>query len=200
MKPPSQHDFTDLALHAGQITGQLPALHAELRARWLVAKKDGWPSSSLSEGGRTSHEIDPITGESIPLPTYSDPTGTAATEAPDRDADAITLINAHRLLKDADALLRSAHGLFLKALRPPTEVADEDHPDDPGCRSCRRRRRPGDQTQRVYEESFRDGLCHFCYGWFTDCGQLPAMDVLKDRHEGKRIAANRMPPRQEQTA
>ncbi len=189
----SADDFQGLANHVTQAASQLPALQVELRARWRTAAADGYPTSSMGGHGRPSHELDPATGESVPLPNYSDRTGETATTEPTRDQDAQTLHNAWKLLQQADAALRSAQGLLTKALHPPEKLEDT-KPEDPGCESCRRMRRPSDPDQRVWEVTYRESLCEWCWHWNQESGVWPAMDVLKDRKlYGKTITADRLP-------
>lgn len=171
------------------LAGDLPGLYTELRARWLYAKPDGYPRASMSDRSAASHETDPATGLSVPLPVYSDPTGDTATTEPGRDEDASVMADCYRLLRDADNALRSAHGRMIHALHPSVELGE---PDDLGCASCRRLRSKANPERRVWEPTYVGQLCRWCSGWNTECGQWPPLAVIRDHHDGKRINVNRM--------
>jgi len=172
--------FEALAFEIQKTSGQLPMLQAELVARYLSTAKDGFPTSSMGSGSRPSTDKD---GE--PLPTYSDRTGATAVSDPHDDPDGSALLQAWSHLRDADAALRACHGSLLARLRPPAAPEPEET-GDPGCRSHRRVRRPGGDG-RMFEDTMRDSMCPFCYGWTVSTGAWPSVEILELKRDGKTI-------------
>lgn len=158
----------------------------------------GYPartSGATNNGGRNPITTDP-----------TDPTDRGATvqlTGPERAAEAALAGDIDQALADRDAIAHHAHQARVhleavaKVLAPyqrpaPRKPAQDDAPDD-WCTSCYRDNhhhtpvtlRPGRGGKPP--APYHVGLCKWCGDFKNAHGRLPSLEILRHRHQGKRI-------------
>lgn len=154
--------------------GQLGDILARLDDAWarLHEQEPGYPSTTIGAGGSS---------------------GTTLTQ-PERLANRIHHDPAIRDLATLDRATRHLYANVadiygvVTAWGQPTRHAqptDDDGTEGPGpdwCRSCWR-------DDRHCEPVRAAGLCRWCADWNLANGQLPPVEILRARHQGRRITS-----------
>lgn len=123
----------------------------------------------------------------------SDPTGTVAATAADRGCDPQHHRRLRQLLDQlattsrlvVDLLAQTNPALTVRPVRP----LDDTVADDGWCISCHRDDR---WCEPISDNYTAKKLCRWCGDFAGAHGFLPPVDILRDRHQGKRITKQRV--------
>lgn len=117
----------------------------------------------------------------------ADPTGNISHSEPDHHREFKKLLE--RIASDAAQITALVNATNPALTTRPTIKLDESVADDGWCVSCHRDDR---MCEPVSERYSGKGWCRWCGDWHHAHGFLPPIDILRDRHRGKRISKQRV--------
>lgn len=153
----------------------------------------GQPGAANYEGDQVSGHTTVVDDRGIPMPALSDPTGETAIRR-DRAAADLRELDRHMAAMHRHA----TQAVAIAALYTPRPATALDRrtlaalniKPDPGCQSCDR----VGSWSIVHRSTTLGGrlpaktaLCHWCYRWANEHGQLPAVDVMERHARGETI-------------
>jgi len=154
-------------------------------------------TAALWRGHMRAANYDPNTGPGLHHDTYTDPDGTehvvAIPHDPTGEASTTTADQRRHpdlvaAFKACDIVAANLTRLIINTAPKTTVSTDPDEPGDGWCHSCYR-----DNRYMQPEDTHADGrikhknLCAWCAGFIKDYQRRPPIELLRQRHEGRRI-------------
>lgn len=148
---------------------RLPLTAAGLLRVSRLPERDGYPTSSLGDGGGPASIVDE---NGDPMPPLNDPVGELVINPP-KNLARMTARAVVGAVEAAVSELQRAVGHLLDATPPAPSNAD------PGCKSC--------ATIGIWSPMHKAERCTWCYAWQREHRADPPEVILRAHHDGKRI-------------